>query len=55
MWIEDLTKAMWMLNASPMVWKCCIRKIENGFIYFTSGRTESIKELVEQYDKEYGA
>jgi len=55
MWIEDLTKAFWMLNRTPLQWNCCVWKVENGFIYMTARDVRfAIKDLVEEYDKEYG-
>jgi len=54
MWIEDLTKALWMLNGSNLKWMARVFKISNGVIYLTNGATFEIKELVKQYNKEYG-
>ena len=51
MWIEDLTKAFWMLNGLSLI--CCVQRIENNVIYMTNGDKYSVKELVEEYDKEY--
>lgn len=53
MWVEDLTKAFWMLNQTP--WKCLVWKVEDGFIYMNARDVRfSVKDLVEEYDKEYG-
>lgn len=53
--IEDLTKAFWMLNAMDIKWRCCVRKVENGYIYMTQHCLRfEIAALVKQYDKEYG-
>lgn len=55
MWIEDLTKALWMLNGTDLRYNCLIQKIENGYIYTTvPGLRFEIKTLVEAYNKEYG-
>lgn len=55
MWIEDLAKAFWMLNALNIKWQCCVWKVENGYIYMTQhGLRFEIAELVKQYNKEYG-
>lgn len=51
MWIDDLTKALWMLNGMSLI--CCVQRIEDNVIYMTSGDKYSVKELVEEYDKEY--
>ena len=50
MWIDDILKALWVIDNK---YSCCISKIENGIIYFTDGTKESIKEGVEKYNKEY--
>ena len=54
MWIEDLTKALWILNDDLVKWMCCVWKIENNIIYMTNGATFSIPALVAKYNKEYG-
>lgn len=51
MWIEDLTKALWVLNGFG--WICYVQRIEDNVIYMTNGNKYSVKELVEEYDKEY--
>ena len=48
MWIEDIIKALWILDNR---YSCCVSKIENGVIYFTDGKTMSVKEGVEKYNK----
>ncbi len=53
MWIQDITKALWILNGTSLKWSCCVDKIENGFIYMSDGQRFAISALVEQYDKEY--
>lgn len=55
MWIEDLTKALWMLNNRDIKWSCCVWKIEDGYIYMTNhGLRFKVSDLVAEYDKEYG-
>lgn len=55
MWIEDLTKALWMLNSRDIKWACCVWKIEDGYIYMTyHGLRFKVSDLVAEYDKEYG-
>ena len=54
MWIEDLTKALWELNATDVKYKCCVEKIENGIIYMTNHTFYRIDKLVEQYNERYG-
>lgn len=52
MWIEDVTKALWMLNGEQLI--DLIEYISNGIIKMTSGTIYTISELVEAYNKEYG-
>lgn len=54
MWIEDLTKALWVLNGDKVKWMCCVWKIENDIIYMTNSATFYIPDLVAKYDKEHG-
>lgn len=55
MWIEDLTKALWILNGYDIKWNCCVQKIENGYIYMTNPNLKfKISDLVAKYDEEYG-
>lgn len=55
MWIEDLTKALWMLNNRDIKWSCCVWKIEDGYIYMTyHGLRFKVSDLAADYDKEYG-
>jgi len=53
MWIEDLTKAFWVLNGDKVKWMCCVWKVENNIIYMTNGATFYIPDLVTQYDREH--
>lgn len=51
MWIEDLTKAMYFLNASKYKYTVCIEKIENNVVSFSNRQCVSIKRLANAYDK----
>lgn len=50
MWIEDLTKALYFLNATEYKYSICIEKIENNFIYFSNHKCWSIQALAIMYD-----
>ena len=50
MWIEDLTKALYVLNATDYRRTLLINKIENNIIFFTNGEWATVKELVSAYD-----
>ena len=50
MWIEDLTKALYFLNAIDYKYKLLIEKIEDNIIYFTNGKMASVKGLMNAYD-----
>lgn len=54
MWIEDLTKALWMLNGKSDKWNYCVEYINDNVIRTTDGMFYSVPELVAEYDKEYG-
>ena len=49
MWIEDLTKALYFLNATDYRRTLLIDKIEDNIIYFTNGEWATVKELVATY------
>lgn len=49
MWIEDLTKALYFLNATDYKQIVLIDKIEDNIIYFTNGEWATVKELVTAY------
>ena len=53
MWIEDLTKALWMLNGKNIQYMCCVLKIEDNIIYMTNGTKYLVYDLVAEYDQEY--
>ena len=50
MWIEDLTKALYFLNATDYKYTVCIEKIENNFIYFSNHKAWPIGALAKFYD-----
>lgn len=50
MWIEDLTKALYFLNATDYKRTFLVSKIEDNFVYFTNGEWATVKELVAAYD-----
>ena len=50
MWIEDLTKALYFLNASDLKWDVCINKIENNIVYFSNSIQVPLKILVNGYN-----
>jgi len=51
MLIEDLTKALWMLNGEELG---AVSAIYGGKIYMADGRVAFVDMLVELYDKTYG-
>ena len=51
MWIEDLTKALYFLNATDYKHTVCIEKIKNNVVFFSNRQCVSIKCLVNAYDK----
>ena len=54
MTIEDLTKAMWMLNADPLAWVITVQTIKEGKIFFDNGQVMELSDLVRAYNEEYG-
>lgn len=50
MWIEDLTKALYFLNATEYKYSICIEKIENNVIKFSNGKYVNVKILTSCYD-----
>ena len=51
MWIEDLTKALYFLNAiEEYKYYICIDKIENNFIFFSNHKVWSVQALAIFYD-----
>lgn len=51
MWIEDLTKAMYFLNATDYKYTVCIEKIEKNVVFFSNRQCISVKRLADAYDK----
>lgn len=51
MWIEDLTKALYFLNATYYKYELLISTIEDNIIYFTNGKMASVKGLTNAYDR----
>ena len=50
MWIEDLTKALYFLNATEYKYSVCIDKIENNVVFFSNNQKINIKLLVSAYE-----
>lgn len=50
MWIGDLTKALYFLNATEYKYTVCIEKIENNFIYFSNHKCWSVQALAVAYE-----
>lgn len=53
MLIEELTKALWVLNGSNENVNC-IAKIEDNKIYMMDGRVAFVDMLAQLYDRIYG-
>lgn len=52
MWIEDLTKALWMLNGLQLI--NLVQEIKDNVIVMTNGDVYSVIDLRNAYDEEYG-
>ncbi len=50
MWIEDLTKALYYLNACDYRCSVLIDRIENHVIKFSNGRYVNVKTLMNCYN-----
>ena len=50
MWIEDLTKTLYFLNATDYKWAFLISRIEDNIIYFTNGKWATVEEFVAAYN-----
>lgn len=50
MWIEDLTKALYFLNATEYKYSVCIEKIEDNIIFFSNGTKASVFACAKYYD-----
>ena len=51
MWIEDLTKALYFLNATHYKYSVCIDSIQRNVITFSNGKTFTVLGLARCYDK----
>lgn len=51
MTVEDLTKALWMLNGEELG---AVSAIYDGKIYMADGRIAFVDMLVDLYDRAYG-
>ena len=51
MWIEDLTKALYFLNATHYKNSVCIDCIKDNVITFSSGKKYTVSGLARCYDK----
>ena len=50
MWIEDLTKALYFLNATNHKYTMLVSKIVNNVVYFTTGECINVQILVSAYN-----
>lgn len=50
MWIEDLTKALYFLNATEYKYSVCIDRIENELVWFSNHKTMPVQVLANLYD-----
>lgn len=50
MWIEDLTKALYFLNATEYKYSVCIEKIIDDTIFFSNHKILSVEFLVSAYE-----
>lgn len=50
MWIDDLTKALYFLNATDYRWTLLVKEITGNVIFFTDGTCATVSELVECYE-----
>lgn len=50
MWIEDLTKALYFLNASDNRRCLLINRIVNNVIYFTNGTAMTVEDAADAYN-----
>lgn len=51
MWIEDLTKALYFLNATEYKYSVTIEKIEFNRIWFSNHTSIPVNELAEYYER----
>ena len=52
--IEDLTKAMWVLNADLLSAFVAVVSITEGKIFLANGQVMTVQDLVRAYNEEYG-
>lgn len=50
MWIEDLTKALYFLNATDYKYSVCIDKIEKELVWFSNHKIMPVQVLANYYD-----
>ena len=50
MWIEDLAKALYFLNATDYKYTVCIDKIEKELVWFSNYKTMPVQVLANCYD-----
>ena len=50
MWIEDLTKALYFLNATDYKYTLLIESIKGGCVFFTNGKSMPVEILKNCYD-----
>lgn len=50
MWIEDLTKGLYLINASDYKYTLVIDKIDRGAVFFTNGKWMPVEVLKNAYD-----
>ena len=51
MWLQDITKALYYLNASEKSYSIVIEAIENGYVLFTNGTRLTVRYLADMYDQ----
>lgn len=51
MWLQDVTKALYYLNASGKSYSIVIEAIENGYVWFSNGERLQVKYLADMYDQ----
>ena len=51
MWIEDLVKALWVLDNDSAKWYWTVEKIQGGYILMSDNTRFTVKELADKYDE----
>ena len=54
MWIEDLTKALWILNGRDDRYINLVDKITNNIIMMSDHTYYMVQDLVKEYNEIYG-